>query len=165
MRIEVRRARAGDGEAIARIHADMADHYAELAPEHFRRPALNGYAAVVDAELAEVKATELELVAEVDGQVVASLYALLIAPVDGAERAIAADLSSTRLRIEYLATAAGHRRSGAGSALVEAAEAWGREQGATVAETTTYHRSPLSVPFWTQRAGYEERSINLRKPL
>ena len=122
----VRKARPGDGEAIARIHADMADHYAELAPERFRRPALDGYAAVIDAELAEAKATELELVAEIDGQVVASLYALLIAPVDGAEHAIPADLSTTRLRIEYLATAAEHRRTGAGTALVEAAEAWGR---------------------------------------
>ena len=49
--------------------------------------------------------------------------------------------------------------------LVEAAEAWGRERGATVAETWTYRASPLSWPFWDSGMGYEERSVSLRKPL
>ena len=36
---------------------------------------------------------------------------------------------------------------------------------ATVSETWTYPDSPLSVPFWEERMGYEERSMNLRKSL
>jgi hypothetical protein len=49
--------------------------------------------------------------------------------------------------------------------LVKAAEAWGREHGATVAEASTFHRSSLSVPFWTLGAGYAPRSIVFRKEL
>ena len=74
-------------------------------------------------------------------------------------------MSRTRVSIEYLATLTAHRRTGAGTTLVEAAERWGRERGATVAETRTFHASPISIPFWTERAGYERGSINLRKPL
>jgi GNAT superfamily N-acetyltransferase len=161
----IRRARPGDGEALARIHADMAAHYAELAPDRFRRPELAGYAAVLDADLAAEDDTSLDLVAEVRGEVVATLYARLVEPSEHARYAYAPDVEARRLRIEYLATLTEHRRTGAGTALVQAAEAWGREHGATVAETTTYHRGGISMPFWTRRAGYEERTLNLRKPL
>ena len=58
-----------------------------------------------------------------------------------------------------------HRRRGVASALVAAAEAHARDRGATVVETWTYHGSPLSLPFWTERMGYAERSVNLRKRL
>ena len=40
-----------------------------------------------------------------------------------------------------------------------------RERGATVAETTTYHEGPVSVPFWTERSGYKRRSLNVRRTL
>jgi GNAT superfamily N-acetyltransferase len=165
MRIVVRRARPGDAEALVRIHRDMGEHYADLTPELFRRPDLTGFAEVLEAELIEDDPNALQLVAEVDGAVVGSLDARLLPPSAGAEHAFARDHFVPRLRIDYLATAASQRRSGVGTALVEAAEAWGRERGATVAELTTYHRSPLALPFWTERAGYAERSVNLRKEL
>jgi GNAT superfamily N-acetyltransferase len=71
----------------------------------------------------------------------------------------------TRLRIDCLATAANRRRGGVGTRLAEAAEAWGRRHGATLAETWTYEGSPLAMPFWTERVSFEVRSVNLRKPL
>ena len=64
--------------------------------------------------------------------------------------------------MDYLVTAAGHRGRGYAARLAEAAEAWGREHGATVAEIWT-ERS--AVPFWKGRMVYAERSVNLRKPL
>ena len=165
MALTVRPARAGDGEALARIHADMLAHYAEVDPEAFRTADLTGFAAWVEGEFAAEDETGLDLVAELDGEVVASLFATLVLPPEGAQWASARDVEAVRVRIEYLATSAAHRRSGAGTALVQAAEQWGREHGATVAETTTYRDGPLSVPFWTERSGYERRSINLRKRL
>jgi GNAT superfamily N-acetyltransferase len=164
-RITVREARLGDGEALTRIHGNMAAYYADLAPNHFRTPVLDGFAEELDVEMESTDHTTLHLVAEVDGEVVGALVARLLPPEDGAERQIAPDLGETRLRIDYVATDAAHRRHGVGSRLVEGAETWGRDSGATVAETWTYHRSPLSMPFWEQRMGYEERSVNLRKPL
>ena len=74
--MRIRNATANDSEALARIHADMAEHYAELDPERFRRPDLDGYADVLAADLGD----GLDLVAEVDGEVIARLYARLIEP-------------------------------------------------------------------------------------
>src|SRR4051794_27737013 len=47
----VRRARPGDEHALARIHRDMGDYYAELAPERFQRPAEEGLVEMVREEL------------------------------------------------------------------------------------------------------------------
>lgn len=96
---------------------------------------------------------------------IAALFARLLPADDGAARQITPDSGHVRLRVDYLATAKPHRRSGAGTRLVEAAEAWGRAHGATVAETWTYHESPVSMPFWTQRMDYQPRSVKLRKSL
>jgi GNAT superfamily N-acetyltransferase len=97
--------------------------------------------------------------------VVGALVARLLPPEVPTKREATPELGATRLRIEYLATAAASRRQGIGTRLAEAAEAWGLDAGATIAETTTYQGSPLSVPFWGERMGYEELSVNLRKPL
>lgn len=161
----VRAARLGDGEALTRIHRDMAAYYADLAPHHFQTPTLDGFAEELDAEAGSTDDATLHLVAEVDGEVVGALVARLLPPEEGAARQIETDLGQTRLRIDYLATAEAHRRHGVGTRLVEAAEAWGRDGGATVAEAWTYQCSPLSVPFWEQRMGYEERSVHLLKRL
>lgn len=165
MRIVVRNARPDDAEALVRIHADASAYYAALDPALFQAPPLDGFAEHLAKDLAKGDPQALDLVAELDGEVIAALYARLLTPPEGAEYAYPRDVAVTRLEIAYLATASEHRRTGAGLALVEAAETWGREHGATVAEASTYHDSPLSVPFWTRRAGYAPRSIVLRKEL
>jgi GNAT superfamily N-acetyltransferase len=59
-----------------------------------------------------------------------------------------------------------HRtRRGVATALVETAEAWGRERGATVALCDTWTESPVSLPFWEEHMRYEGRSLRLRKRL
>jgi len=163
--IVVRNARQGDGKALARIHAEVARYYLELAPDYFQIPTLEEFAEELDAKARGTDSTTLKLVAEIDGEVVGALLARLLPPEDEAARQTSRDPGETRLRIDYLATSAASRRQGVGGHLVEAAEAWGRNAGATVAETWTYHRSPLSVPFWEERMGYEGRSVYLRKPL
>jgi len=162
--MKIRRTTPDDAEALVRIHGDMGEHYADLAPERFHRPELDGFAAIIAAEIAE-DPQFLRLVAEIDGEVVGSLDAQLLPSHEQARHAFNRDLLVTRMKIEYLAVAAGHRRTGAGTALVEAAEAWAREHGAVVAELTTYQDSPLAYPFWTERVGYSPRSVNLRKDL
>ena len=162
--ITVRRATADDADALVRIHGDMGDHYAELDRELFQGPELENYAPVLAREITDDPHV-LQLVAEIDGQVVGALDAELRPPHEEARHAFTRDLYAPRLRIDYLATAATHRRTGVGTALVEAAEAWGRDHGAKVSELTTYQDSPLAMPFWTRRAGYSQRSVNLRKEL
>jgi GNAT superfamily N-acetyltransferase len=123
------------------------------------RPARPGELArlrdAADAELAALSPPELraagggdplELVADVDGEVAGALVA---------------QVAGTRLRIDYLATAAAHRGRGYAARLAEAAEAWGRKRGATVAETWT----DGALPFWKGRMAYTECSVNVRKRL
>jgi hypothetical protein len=42
---------------------------------------------------------------------------------------------------------------------------WGSAKGAVRVVLTTYHASPLSVPFYEQGVGYQHRSIVLEKRL
>ena len=142
--ISVREAQPADAEGLARVHADVARYYDERGPHYFDEG-------------------QLRLVAEVEGEVVGALTARLLEPVTvGGD---AAGDAEKRLRIDYLATAAASRRAGIGTRLVQAAESWGRRVGATIAETTAFRGSALSIPFWEDRMGYEELPMSLEKRL
>ncbi|MGZ4185639.1 MAG: GNAT family N-acetyltransferase [Solirubrobacteraceae bacterium] len=142
--ISVRDALPADADALARVHADVARYYDERGTHYFSEG-------------------QLRLVAEIEGEVVGALSARVLDPV-------AADRDrwgepETRLLIDYLATAAASRRVGIGTRLVQAAESWGRAVGATIAETTAFRGSALSIPFWEDRMGYEELPMSLVKRL
>jgi len=163
--ILVREARPDDEDALSRIHAEVARYYVGLAPKYFQLPALGGFDQGRDGASTSSQGDSLRLVAEADGEVVGALFARLLGPGEGATRGVTSGAGELRLRIDYLATAAGRRRRGVGTLLVEAAEAWGRRAGATIAETTACDGSSLSFPFWEERMGYEDRSVSLRKSL
>ena len=142
--ISVREAQPADADALARVHADVARYYDERGTHYFDEG-------------------QLRLVAEVEGEVVGALTARLLEPVTvGGD---ARGEAEKRLRIDYLATAPASRRAGIGTRLVEAAESWGRRVGATIAETTAFRGSALSIPFWEDRMGYEELPMSLEKRL
>jgi GNAT superfamily N-acetyltransferase len=142
--IRVRDALPADAEALARVHADVARYYDERSAHYFNKG-------------------ELRLVAEIEGEVVGALTARLLEPVAAGDDP--GGEAEKRLRIDYLATAAGRRRAGIGTRLVQAAESWGRKVGATIAETTAFRGSALSIPFWEDRMGYEELLTSLEKRL
>ena len=143
--ISVRDALPADAEALARVHADVARYYGERGAHYFAEG-------------------QLRLVAEIEGEVVGALTARLLEPVV-ADSDGRAEEAETRLRIDYLATAAERRRAGIGTRLVQAAESWGRGGGATIAETTAFRGSALSIPFWEDRMGYDELPMTLEKRL
>ncbi len=161
----IRRGRLGDGEAIARIHRESSSYYAAQAPDLFNRPDEQGLAAFLEPGAGDNTETSLLLVAELDGEVVGSLYATLLAPDESARYQSPSDLGETRLFVDALAVLQEHWRRGIATTLVEAAEDWGRERGATVALCDTWPESPVSIPFWEDRMGYARRSIRLRKRL
>jgi GNAT superfamily N-acetyltransferase len=133
--VNVRPAQPGDDAALERLHGAGDADVAALSPAELRH-----------GDGAEV----LRLVADVDGALAGALVAHVVV-----------QSHDTLLRIDSLVTAAAHRGRGYAAQLVEEAEAWGRERGATLAETWTQDR----VPFWKGRLAYSERSVNLRKPL
>lgn len=99
------------------------------------------------------------------GQVAGFIEAALARPVADAEWQLQRDASRVRLVINALAVVEEFRRKGVGTALMEAAEAWGKQKGAVVAVTDTNLSSPLSVPFYESRMGYRRQAVILRKPL
>jgi GNAT superfamily N-acetyltransferase len=162
--VTVRAAQPGDGAAIVPLSRDSADYYGGLAPGEFRRPDEEGQAEWLDSFLPADGELEIALVAELDGGVVGYLEARLEEPLDSARYQTNPELAERRLFINALLTARTHWRRGVGSALVAAAEAWGREHGAAVAIMDTYAESPVSVPFWEGR-GYRARNVIMRKRL
>lgn len=165
MALTIRRAAAGDGAAIARVHADSSEYYVGLAPELFRLPDEDGLVEFLEPTAADNSVTSLLLVAEVDAAVVGVLFAELFTPVDADRYQSPVELSGIRLFIQALSVLQSHWRRGIATALVDAAEAWGRERGATVVLCDTWPDSPVSLPFWTNRMGYRTRSVRLRKRL
>ncbi|HEY7432190.1 MAG TPA: GNAT family N-acetyltransferase [Streptosporangiaceae bacterium] len=165
MSVTVRPARPGDGAGIAHVWASAADYYAALDPEHFRIPRGQGVAEHWDALLGREDEASLRLVAEVDDAVAGWLSAHIEPPEDEAEAQITREQSWTRLTVDALIVDHQRWRHGAGTALLAAAEAWGRRHGAQVARLDTYADSPVSVPFYEERMGYRRRSIVFQKRL
>jgi GNAT superfamily N-acetyltransferase len=166
MRVEIRGARPGDGAGLAGIWLENARYYVRLFPDDFRMPDHVGLAESFEARLAAASdASELRLVAVVEGEVAAFVSARLADPDEGAAREMLADRPYRRVHVETLGTADAFQRQGLATRLVEAVEAWAREQGAHVITAGTYLDSPVAVPFWEQRMGYRRRSVILDKRL
>lgn len=164
--LEVRAAQPGDGAGLARVWLENASYYALLFPDDFRIPDQDGLAEWWDALLDRPgSASELRLVAVVDGVVAAFVYARLSDPDEDAAREMLADRLYRRVHVEGLGTASAFQRQGLATRLVEAVEAWAREHGARMISAGTYLESPVAVPFWEQRMGYRRRSVMLAKRL
>lgn len=165
MSLTIRDIRPGDGEGCARVWLDAGRYYADLVPEVIQVPEADGLGDWFE-ELIGGERDGLWLVAEDprDG-VVGTVEATVAGPSPDAHRQLQRALGRTRLVVNLLAVAEGYRRRGVGTALMEAAEDWGRSEGADVAVTDTNLNSPLSVPFYEKRMGYTRQAVILRKAL
>jgi GNAT superfamily N-acetyltransferase len=162
----VRPARPVDAADLARNWIDVARHYAELDGDAFQVPPVDGLAGWFEELLGRPRSEDaVWLVAEVDGRVVGDVSARLERPTEDAERQLLRDLGRVRLYVDALGVEEAYRRRGVGARLMGAVEEWGRAKGAVRAVLTTYHASPLSVPFYEQGMGYRRRSIVYEKRL
>ncbi|MFL6053433.1 MAG: GNAT family N-acetyltransferase [Actinoallomurus sp.] len=163
---ELREIRPGDGEGCARAWRDAGRHYAAIVPGVVQEPDPEGLVEWFEEAISEARDDDtVWLVAEVNGQVVGVIEAAVARPAPDAHRQLQRDLSRVRLVINALAVVEEYRRRGVGTALMEAAETWGRRRGAAVAVTDTNLSSPLSVPFYENRMGYQRQAVILRKTL
>jgi GNAT superfamily N-acetyltransferase len=162
----VRQARPGDAPDLARNWVDVARQYVELDADAFQLPDAEGLVAWFEELLHRPRSEDaVWLVAEVDGRVVGDVAARLERPTEDAARQLLRDLGRVRLYVDALGVAEAYRRRGVGARLLHAVEEWGRGKGAVRSVLTTYHASPLSVPFYEQGMGYERRSIVFEKRL
>ena len=163
--VTVRAARTGDGAGISRAWLSAAAYYADLDPEHFQVPRDEGIAESWDNQIGQNSDDSLQLVAEFDGQVVGWLAATIEHPKPNADVQLVREHGWIRLVVDALVVHSTQWRQGAGTALLAAAEAWGRTRGAQVARLDTYARSQVSVPFYENHMGYHRRSIVFQKRL
>jgi GNAT superfamily N-acetyltransferase len=164
--IVVRPAQPGDGTALAQSWLDAGSYYAALDPDLFQVPANQGLVAWVEERLARRRPPDtIWLVAEVDGQAVGDIHARLDRPMPDAGRQLVREVGQLRVFVNALAVQAAYRRRGVGTRLLEAVEGWGRQQGATLISLDTFIDSPLSVPFYERRMGYQRRAIIFQKRL
>ena len=165
MALTIRPARPGDGNGMARAWASAADYYADLDPEHFQRPQPQGLAESFEDSITRAGDDALLLVAELDGDMAGWLAARIQLPEVDAPAQLMREPGWTRLAIDVLIVDTPAWRHGAGTALLTAAESWGRDRGAHVARLGTYAHSPVAVPFYENRMGYERRAIIFQKKL
>lgn len=165
--IVIRPSRPGDGEARAELWQELGALFTSMNPHTFRAPATEGLAEWHEEIGAAYRDDEnkLSLVAETDGALVGFIGAALHEPIDTAGRELQTDFSRRTLHINSLAVTATHRRAGIGSALMQAAEEWGRERGAEVVILETETNNPMSVPFYEQRMGFTAEAFIFRKEI
>ena len=88
--ITVREAQRARKEALARIHAEVARYYLDLAPDYFQ--VLERFAEQLASGTPAIDSATLHLVAEAEGRVVGALVARLLPPEDAAKREITPEL-------------------------------------------------------------------------
>lgn len=163
--ITVRERRPGEGAELARSWVDAGRYYAELAPDTFQVPRADGLAQYLDRFDDDDGQDVLRLVAEVDGTVVGTAVGRVLRPIDGAHYQLQREFAETRLYVDAVVIEEAYRRRGVGESLMNALERWARGRGATVSLLDTYPESALSLPFFTERMGYDRRSVRLWKRL
>jgi GNAT superfamily N-acetyltransferase len=164
---QIRPARRGDGEGMARVWLSAGAYYADLDPAHFQVPSAEGLAESFEADI-EAKtadADSLRLVAERDSVVTGWLTSHIEHPADSVAHQIVRELGWIRLIVDALMVHRAVWRQGIGGALLASAESWGGDRGASIVRLSTYAEGPVAVPFYERHGGYERRSILFQKPL
>lgn len=152
---------------MAAAWRDAGRFYVAVSPDDFRVPEESGLVDWLECGV-EAMASDGDLallVAEREGTVMGWVAARLVRPVADARWQLQRELAVTRLIVDAVAVAEPHRGAGTGIHLVHAAEAWGREQGATVAVADGNWASGMVERFYERRLGYRRRSVSLRKAL
>jgi GNAT superfamily N-acetyltransferase len=165
--VEIRDSRPGDCEALAAMWLEEGRYYAALDPDAFQAPTAEGLPEWIEEGIARMRLREgvRHMVAEIDGQLAGYVLVRIEPDADPDRFQIVREVGERRAVIDALGTAETFQRRGVATALVEAAEEWAREQGATRVWTWTYIESPLSIPFWERRMKYQRREVKLQKPL
>jgi GNAT superfamily N-acetyltransferase len=161
----IRPPRAGDGAGMARCWIDAGRHYIGVDQTRFQVPEEAGLDQWFEASLARAADDRAVFVAEADGEVVGFCGAHFEPPTTEPWRQLQRDLARGRIFVDALAVREAQRRSGVGSALMRAAEKWGRARGATLLLVDSFADGPTSTPFYEQRMGYRRRSIRFQGPV
>src|SRR5260370_29716669 len=127
MPVQIRPARVGDGDGMARVWLTAGAYYADLDPAHFQLPSAEGLAASFDTDIEATRddSDKLRLVAEQDNVVAGWLTAHVERPYASAPHQQVRKLGWVRLVVDALIVDHALWRPGARTPLLGAAAAWG----------------------------------------
>jgi GNAT superfamily N-acetyltransferase len=156
----IRAATIDDVEALADVYLSSARHHTALDPEFYALPDRDAVVNHLGEALErEDDADVVRLVVEVDGLVVGSADVELRSPNPSSI------LRPGRAASVGMAVLEGHRGVGIGSRLIEAAETWARERGATLMLLDASAANVGALRFYERRHGYRLRGVLLTKQL
>ncbi|MCS6828007.1 MAG: shikimate dehydrogenase [Caldilinea sp.] len=146
--IQVRLATPADADAISRLHAMLQSCHAEALPTFFKQPPTEAFSASMVKDLL-AEPSNVFLVAVVDGKVVGYLYAD-VSPAQ--ETSMTYRLE--RFWIHHIAVEPSHRRQGIGTALIDVAKAYARDQRIEILALSVWTFNQAAVRFF-QAQGFE----------
>jgi GNAT superfamily N-acetyltransferase len=156
----IRPAVSHDADGIALAYQESADHHARLDPERYAVPDLQATAARYrDGRQHPPDTVSVTLVAEIDGVIAGFADVRLDRSPDPMHR----DL--LYCHVVEIAVVSRLRSQGVGRRLLEAAEDWGRQQGATLASLEYLAGNTRAGDFYQQRMGYRAAAITAVKRL
>jgi ribosomal protein S18 acetylase RimI-like enzyme len=156
--MEIREFRSDDAEDAARLYLQSAEHHTELDSDFYRIPDLEAVVAYYEDLAGEIKTEPLAcFVAESDGNLVGTVEVRI------------SDLPSrhSMLRPRYIGSVdivvdPDRRHQGIGKALMQRAETWARDQGATSLMLDMLRANEQALAFYTA-LGYEDHGALLLK--
>ncbi len=162
--VRIRAARADDAPVLAAAWEEFGRYYAEIDPARFTVPSPEGLTDWVASCLDEAGEDEAWLLAEDDEDFLGYVKASIRRPNANAGRAVMRDATRIMLTIDALIVREPVRRRGIGTALLRAAESWGRANGASALFLSTSADSSSALLFY-EAVGYERVSIGFSTSL
>jgi len=160
--ITIRPAVREDADGIARTFLESAEYHARLDPQRYWVPALETISARYREgrqQSPNAPGEGITLVAELGGEIVGFIDARLEQSADVMHREI------IYCHVAEIAASCRHQNQGIGTQLLQAAEGWGREQGAEFASLEYHAANTRASVFYGRHMGYSVASITAIKRL
>jgi GNAT superfamily N-acetyltransferase len=160
--ITIRPVVSEDADAIARTFLESAEYHARLDAERYSPPTIEMISARYREgrqHLSDADAVGITLVAELAGDIVGFIDARLEQSPDPMHREI------IYCHVAEFAVSSRFQNQGIGTQLLQAAEDWGRRQGAELASLEYHVANKRASVFYGQRMGYCVAAITAIKRL
>ncbi|HET7873624.1 MAG TPA: GNAT family N-acetyltransferase [Terriglobales bacterium] len=159
--ITIRPAVLEDADGIARAYLESAEYHASLDPERYSVPAVEVTAAHYrDGRQHPADAANgVTFVADLSGEIVGFIDARLDRSPDAMHREM------IYCHVAEIVVSSRRQNQGVGGHLLQAAEDWGRRQGAEFALLEYHAANTRASEFYQQRMGYRVAHITAIKRL
>ena len=160
--ITIRPAVPEDAGGIARAFIESAEYHAGLDPERYSPPSLEEILARYRDELQhppQTAARSISFVAQLDGEIVGFIDARLEESPDLMHREM------LYCHISEIAVSRRYQNRGIGGRLLQAAEDWGRREGAQFASLEYHTANARAGSFYERRMGYRAAAVTAIKRL